>query len=169
MIADVYVGVGSNMDHPVRRCREAGARLAEAGGVNLVASSSLYRTEPLGYQEQDWFVNGVYHLRTSLSPMDLLTLLQGIELEMGKRVLTRWGPRVIDLDLLLYGDLRVDRPGLQVPHPRMHQRRFVLKPLSEIAPGLRHPVLKVSVVDLLARLGEEQKVELLEKLKGTPM
>lgn len=160
---DVYVGIGSNLEDPVEQCLEARARLAGAEGVSLIRSSSLYRSEPVGFSEQDWFVNAVCHLRTELDAHDLLRALQGIERDMGKRVPFRWGPRIIDLDLLLYGDQTIDESGLQVPHPRMHERRFVLQPMVEIAPSVEHPLLKVSMEKLLARLGEGQKVELIER------
>ena len=160
---DVYVGIGSNLEDPVERCLEARARLAGEKRVSLICSSSLYRSEPVGFSEQDWFVNAVCHLRTELDAHDLFGALQGIERDMDKRVPFRWGPRIIDLDLLLYGDQTIGEPGLQVPHPRMHERRFVLLPLVEIAPFVEHPLFKVSMEKLLARLGEGQKVELIER------
>lgn len=161
MAEDVFIGIGSNLGNPLDRCREAGRRLSAAEGVSLVTVSSLYRTEPVGPAKQGWFVNGVCRLSTSLSPLELLRCMKGIEAEMGKRVEYRWGPRVIDLDLLLYGESVVDLPDLQVPHLRMHVRRFVLQPLLEISPDLRHPVLKKSVKQLLSQLKEDKRIEFL--------
>ena len=163
MTTEVYIGVGSNLRRPEQRCREAERRLAASPKIQMVGVSSLYWTEPVGYVEQDRFVNGVYHLSTDLDPIPLLRLVQSIESEMGKQVKFRWGPREIDLDLLLYGNEVITRPELQVPHPRMHLRRFVLQPLTEIAPQALHPVFKMNAAELLSLLGEEQQVEPLRK------
>jgi len=165
MNRDVYIGVGSNLGEPVRMCCEAAKRSAGIEEVEFMKSSSLYRTEPVGYHDQEWFVNAVFHLQTGLDPSGLMRSLQAVERDMGKQVEFRWGPRIIDLDILLYGDEVIDVPGLQVPHPRMHERRFVLEPMVEIAPGLLHPVLKKSMVELLSLSGDEQKVELIGGLE----
>ncbi|HPC04373.1 MAG TPA: 2-amino-4-hydroxy-6-hydroxymethyldihydropteridine diphosphokinase [Syntrophales bacterium] len=158
--------MGSNLDQPADKCREAMGHLAALEHSRLIRVSSLYRTEPLGIADQDWFVNAVAEIRTTLPPRDLLSALLHIESLMGRVRAGRWGPRVIDLDLLLYGQSVIDEPGLTVPHPELHKRRFVLVPLNEIAPYAVHPVFGISVRGLLDRLaGSGGKVEFLG---GTP-
>ncbi|MBO8142062.1 MAG: dihydropteroate synthase [Firmicutes bacterium] len=135
--ARAFVGLGANVGEPLARLREALARLDRLPGTRVVRRSSVYRTEPVGPVAQPWFFNMVVEMQTDLDPVRLLAELLQIEAEMGRVRQTRWGPRVIDLDLLLYGDETVDRPGCQVPHPESHRRRFVLEPLAEIAPDVR--------------------------------
>jgi 2-amino-4-hydroxy-6-hydroxymethyldihydropteridine diphosphokinase len=112
--------------------------------------SSLYETEPVDLHEQPWFLNCVVEGETKVSAQELLRALRGIEKEMGSKKLVAKGPRLIDLDILLYGDEAIDTPELQVPHPRMHLRKFVLVPLAEIAPNLKHPSWSGTAADLLA-------------------
>lgn len=146
----------------MERCREAVGLLVALENTRLIRVSPLYRTEPLGIREQDWFVNAVAEIRTALPPRELLSALLHIENRMGRVRARRWGPRVIDLDLLLYGQSVIEEPGLTVPHPELHKRRFVLVPLNEIAPYAVHPVFGISVKSLLDRLaGEGGKVEFL--------
>ena len=114
--------------------------LAAEPGVELRALSSLRETEPVGYLDQPRFVNGAAELETTFSPRELLDRMLAVERALGReRTGPRFGPRTIDLDLLLYGDERIDEPGLQVPHPRLHERRFALEPLAELDPGLELP------------------------------
>lgn len=135
-----YIGLGSNLDDPVRQIRTALAALAEIPGSRLVASSALYQNPPMGPQQQPEFVNAVAGLLTGLSPEELLTAMQSIELAQGRRRDgPRWGPRTLDLDLLLFGDRRLQSASLTVPHPGLAERPFVLLPLLELAPGLRLP------------------------------
>lgn len=138
-----YVGLGSNLDHPADHVRAALEELQRLPETSLAAASSLYRSRPVGYAAQPDFVNAVAALRTALEPLALLRALQAIEARHGReRASARSfpnGPRTLDLDLLLYGDARLDQPGLTVPHPRMHERAFVLKPLLEIAPQAEIP------------------------------
>ena len=134
-----YIGVGANLGD-----REAGIftalrALDALPTIKVVQASSLYETAPVGVTDQPLFLNGVAAVRTSLAPRGLLDVLLDIENKMGRVRTLRWGPRVIDLDLLLYGDVRVAEPGLDVPHPRLRERGFVLVPLAEIAPTLRLP------------------------------
>jgi 2-amino-4-hydroxy-6-hydroxymethyldihydropteridine diphosphokinase len=137
----VYVGVGANLGTPRETIAAALALLDQDSDVELVAVSTLQETDPVGYEEQPRFLNGVVQLGTELSPQELLARLLAIETRLG-RVRgegPRFGPRTIDLDLLLYGEETIDEPGLTLPHPRLHERRFVLEPLAELDPALEVP------------------------------
>jgi len=139
------------------------ALLGEAPQVELLRRASLYETEPVGVHHQRWFINTVVELETTLSPQELLDLCKRIERALGRVDRGRWGPREIDLDLLLYGELVLDDPdrGLVLPHPELHRRRFVLVPLVELAPELVHPKLGVPLVELLANLTDQKRVRRL--------
>lgn len=163
-MADVYLGLGSNLGDKVVNLREA---LSLLGGkrdsdVTLLAVSSLYRTEPVGYLDQDWFLNAAAHVETALSPRELLNRLLAIEQELGRVRTVRNGPRIIDLDILLWDDLVVNEDGLVIPHPRLHQRLFALDPLAELAPDRLHPVFGKSIAacraELALRSGNESAV-----------
>jgi 2-amino-4-hydroxy-6-hydroxymethyldihydropteridine diphosphokinase len=135
-----YIGIGSNLDDPVAQVQTALAALARLPDSRLAASSGLYASTPMGLPDQPDYINAVAALDTGLSATVLLTGLLRIEAEQGReRSGERWGPRTLDLDLLLYGDEMIDRPGLQVPHPGLHQRDFVIIPLAEIAGNLNVP------------------------------
>jgi len=151
-VAKAFVGIGSNLGEPERQIAAALDLLRAQEGIDVVAVSSFRETEPVGYLEQPNFVNGAAALETALSPRELLDRLLAIELELGRRrdEGPRFGPRTIDLDLLLYGDETVDEPGLTVPHPRLAERRFALEPLAELDPSLEIPG-HGSVQALLAR------------------
>jgi 2-amino-4-hydroxy-6-hydroxymethyldihydropteridine diphosphokinase len=155
-----YIGIGANIGSPVEQCRDAVLRLSDVPGITVLRTSSLYRTEPVGPQGQDWFINAVSELRVRISPRKLFEALKTIEKLMGRTEETRWGPRVIDLDLLLYGQSVINEEGLVVPHPELHKRRFVLEPLCEIASYTIHPLFNVSARGLLDRLSENGRVEL---------
>ena len=147
-----YVGLGSNVGDRERMLWSAVHMLAFNPEVDVVAVSSFRETAPVGLLDQPDFLNGAVALRTELQPRALLDLLLAVELELGRtRDGPRFGPRTIDLDLLLYGDEIVDEPGLTVPHPRLHERRFALEPLAELDPALTVPEMG-SVQALLARL-----------------
>lgn len=136
----VYIGLGSNLATPLEQLRSALAALAALPHTALVAQSSFYASDPLGPADQPRYVNAVAALATELSPLALLDALQTIELEQGRtRKAERWGPRTLDLDILLFGQRQLDEPRLTVPHYHMHARAFVLYPLAEIAPDLRLP------------------------------
>lgn len=140
LLVPAYVGLGSNLDDPVRQVRNALAELARLPRTHLVASSSLYRSPPMGPPDQPDFVNAVAGLLTTLSPEELLHATQAIEDAHGRRRgAPRWGPRTLDLDLLLYGELRRTDAALTLPHAGLAERPFVLIPLLELAPGLRLP------------------------------
>jgi 2-amino-4-hydroxy-6-hydroxymethyldihydropteridine diphosphokinase len=148
-----YVGLGSNLGDREQTLRAAVAALAAQPAVEVVALSSLIDTEPVGYTAQPRFLNGVAALDTDLSARELLELLLEVERSFGRRRddVPPQGPRTLDLDLLLYGEGEIDEPGLRVPHPRLHERGFVLGPLAEVAPGLEVPG-RGRVEALLARL-----------------
>ena len=136
----VYIGLGSNLATPIEQLRSALAALAALPQTDLIAQSSFYSSDPLGPADQPRYVNAVAALDTELSPLALLDALQTIELEQGRtRKAERWGPRTLDLDILLFGERRLDEPRLTVPHYHMHARAFVLYPLAEIAPDLKLP------------------------------
>lgn len=147
-----YLGLGANLSDPEEQLQEALERLNLACEVEVTRVSTFYRNPPLGPENQPWYINAVARVRTRLGPEELLRLLQQIEADMGRVRGERWGPRIIDLDLLLYNGEVIFTPNLVVPHPEMHRRGFVLAPLAEIAPRAWHPVLGESVEDLLAKL-----------------
>jgi len=153
-----YLSLGSNVGDREKNLRDAIARLETAGCIAAV--SSFYETEPVEFTGQAWFLNCALVLATDKTPAQLLAALLAIEQEMGRRRSqeSRKGPRTIDLDILLFGDSVVESPELTIPHPAMHQRRFVLEPLAEIAPEAKHPVLKQTVRELLQALPAGQKV-----------
>lgn len=136
-----YVGLGANLGPREVTLLRAADLLAAADGVEVVAVSQLRETDPVGVVEQPPFLNGAIALDTSLSPRAVLELLLEIEEELGRVRGERWGPRTVDLDLLVYGDERVDEDGLHVPHPRLHERRFALEPMAELDPELVIPGL----------------------------
>lgn len=141
-----YLGLGSNLDDRRANLEAALARLAELGTVRAV--SSFYETEPVELPQQPWFLNCAVALETELMPKQLLGRLLGIEQALGRRRLQPKGPRLIDIDILLFGSSVVDAAGLTIPHPALHERRFALEPLAEIAPDARHPVFKRTVREL---------------------
>jgi 2-amino-4-hydroxy-6-hydroxymethyldihydropteridine diphosphokinase len=147
-----YLGLGGNLGDPPRQLTDALQRLDAAEEVEVTRTSSFYRTPPLGPPDQPWYVNAAARVRTRLGPEELLRLLHRVEAALGRVRGERWGPRSIDLDLLLYNGEVIFAPDLVVPHPEMHRRAFVLAPLAEIAPRAWHPVLKKSAGDLLAEL-----------------
>jgi 2-amino-4-hydroxy-6-hydroxymethyldihydropteridine diphosphokinase len=147
----VYVGLGANLGPREITLLRAVDLLAETEGVEVQAVSQLRETEPVGVVDQPLVLNGAVVLNTSLSPRELLDRLLEIERELGRVRDVRWGPRVVDLDLLVYGDQQIDEPGLRVPHPRLHERRFALEPLLELDPELDVPGLG-RVEDALAAL-----------------
>ena len=148
-----YVALGSNLGDRAATIRSALAELAASPGVEVVAVSALAETDPVGYADQPRFLNGAAAVETSLPPRELLELLLEIERRHGRvrEGVPAQGPRTLDLDLLLYGEAEIDEPGLRVPHPRLHERAFVLEPLAELDPALEVPG-KGTIQALLARL-----------------
>jgi 2-amino-4-hydroxy-6-hydroxymethyldihydropteridine diphosphokinase len=153
----VYLSLGSNVGDRDENLNAAIAALP-AAGVQVRRVSSFYETEPVDYLDQAWFLNCVVQAETELPLLELLRGLRGIEARMGSKKLIAKGPRLIDIDILLYGQETMDTPELQVPHPRMAQRRFVLVPLAEIAPGLRHPSWPGTAQELLAETPDKSEV-----------
>ena len=157
-----YIGFGSNLGNRRDNCSNAIRALAALPTCRLLQTSSYYETAPVGLVEQPPFINGVVLLETAEDAQWLLHQMLAIETSFGRTRDLKWGPRSIDLDLLFLDDLIIESPELFVPHPLLHERRFVLEPLNEIAPGFRHPCLGKTVAELLADLkGGEQRVEVL--------
>ncbi len=141
-----YVGIGSNLGDRLDFMRRAIDEL-ERDGIVVTDRSSVYESPGIGFEEQPDYLNVVISIQTGLSPSQLLEAMLSVEKRLGRTRERKWGPRTIDLDLLLYGDLIISEPGLEVPHPRMLERGFVLLPLCEINPRIRHPVKDLSVAD----------------------
>ncbi len=145
----VYLSLGSNMGDREQMLAEARKHLSEAG-VDIQRASSIYETEPMDLKDQRSFLNQVVEAWTELFPLQLLGRLQKIELALGRKRLVAKGPRTLDIDILLFGGFVIESLNLEVPHPRMQERRFVLEPMVELAPDLRHPVSRLTMKELLA-------------------
>ena len=157
----VYLSLGSNLGDREENLRTAIAKLAEVG--NVVAISSFYETEPVEVAAQPWFMNCAVKLDTEKMPRQLMAAILALEQGMGRQRRQNKGPRTIDIDVLLFGSSVIELPSLTVPHPRMHQRRFVLEPLAEVAPDLRHPVFKRTIRELRDALPAGQAVRKVSK------
>lgn len=151
-----YIGVGANLGDKEENIKEAIEKINLSGLAQVIKVANMYETKPVGYLEQDDFLNTVLEIKTLLDPRDLIKLLLKIEKELKRERVIKWGPRTIDLDILLYDDLVTDFEEVIIPHPRMHERMFVLKPLSDIAPYLMHPVLNKRIYQLVEELKEYQ-------------
>jgi len=152
----VYISVGSNIGNALAHCLKGISKIQKIPGVQLDKTSTFYKTEPVDYTDQKWFVNAVVKIRTSLEPIQLFNLLKSIEKEEGRTENgIRFGPRVLDLDILFFDDLILDTPDLTIPHTRMQNRRFVLKPLCDINPDFVHPVLNENMRNLLENSGKK--------------
>lgn len=149
----------------MQNCKDAVERISRINEIQLTGISSFYCSEPVGIENQSWFVNAVVEIKTTLAASKLLHVLRSIENKMGRTREIKGGPRIIDLDLLFYGQDVIDEAELTVPHPEIHKRRFVLEPLNEIASYFIHPAFGVSVRGLKDRLNDQKVVILLEKNK----
>jgi 2-amino-4-hydroxy-6-hydroxymethyldihydropteridine diphosphokinase len=153
------IGIGSNLGDKIRNCEAAIDWLEGIDQNRVLKRSSFYKTEPVGYAEQDWFVNCVIKVETAFGPAELLRSLKRGEKALGRRKTFGWGPRVIDLDILLFNGESFTGAELEIPHRRLHERAFVLVPLCEIDPEAVHPGLKKTASELLEDLGEFEGVE----------
>jgi 2-amino-4-hydroxy-6-hydroxymethyldihydropteridine diphosphokinase len=155
----VYLALGSNIGDRQKNLRQA-VRLLSESGIAIAKISSIYETEPVDFLDQAWFLNAVLVAQTNLSASELLSTLRRIESQMGSKKAFAKGPRLIDLDILLYGNDTIATADLQVPHPRMLLRNFVLIPLAEIAPALRHPAWPATAAELLSRSSDPSVVRI---------
>jgi len=149
-----YIGIGSNLGNREENCDKSIQLIEEDSRIKITKRSSMSETEPWGIKDQPKFINMAVEIVTDLKPKALLSLLKKIETESGRSPGRRWGPRVIDLDILFYDDLVLKIPGLEIPHPEICKRDFVLIPLKEIAPEKLHPVLKKKIKELLQEMPE---------------
>lgn len=162
----VLIGFGSNEGEPLKTCLDAVERLKVLHPLFRVSGvSPFYRTKPVGPVEQEWFVNGVVVGETSLGPDELFSLLQAVEHEFGRVRAVRWGPRTLDLDILAQGNRVLHGPQLTIPHPRLHERLFVLAPLADIDPSWIHPTLKRSAAQMLAELLASDRTQEIKPLE----
>lgn len=154
-IVTAYIGLGSNLGDREASLNSAVALLGQVNGIEVTAVSSYYNTDPVGYEQQPDFLNAAVEIKTALSADELLQVCMRIEKELRRERIIRWGPRTIDMDILLYGDRIINEEHLIIPHPRMHERNFVLKPLNEIAPKAVHPVYRQTVCEMYHKTEQE--------------
>ena len=163
MTHTAYIGIGSNLGNPGKNCVEAIEKIAKNEDIKIVSKSSFYQTSPIGHIKQNWFVNSVVKIDTLLNPKELLLALLNIESEMGRVRKEKWGPRLIDLDLLFYDNLILNQEDIILPHPEIQKRKFVLVPLNEIAENLIHPISKKTIETLLQELSDDAEVKKLTR------
>ena len=153
-MVEAYIAIGSNIGDREANIKKAFDALKKR--IQIVKTSSLYETKPMYIEDQGWFLNCALKVETDLAPKELLKFLKNIEQKLGRKTVKRNGPRIIDLDILFYGDQILKEDDLQVPHPKIGERPFVLVPLAEIAPNLIHPVNKKTIVDMLSELNYDK-------------
>lgn len=161
---DVFLGIGSNVGERVHFLASAVQKLKTLPSTDLVKLSSVYETEPVGIKEQNNFLNAALWIRTSIEVRDFHAHTKAFEKEIGRQKSVRWGPREIDIDILLFADLVLAEPNLRIPHRDMLARKFVLQPLAEIAPKAIHPTSRISISELLAQCTDQSAVDRSEKL-----
>lgn len=154
----VFLGLGSNIGDKHHNLSLAISELTQTPGITLLNTSSFYKSAPWGYEDQDWFLNGVVEISTTLSPHELLHAVKDIESRMGRKPAPQWGPRLIDIDILLYNQEIIQTPELTIPHPFVTERLFVLIPLLELDPDLRHPQTNVPLKYSLQKLDQQGKI-----------
>ena len=153
-----YISVGSNIGDKLLNCRKGISALTKSGKSVITGQSNFYKTEPVDYTDQDWFVNSVVKIETTFDPFQLLYELKIIEKDAGRTEdPIRYGPRILDLDIIFYDDIVINSSGLIIPHPKIHKRRFVLKPICDINPKFIHPVLKMDMQYLLNNLDDKKQ------------
>ncbi len=162
MQTDVYLALGSNLGDRERNL-DIALRQLEASGLHIVQVSSIYETEPVGYRDQDWFLNMAARAETDLQPLQALQIIRQIEADLGRERKILNGPRTIDIDILFWGGEVIDTPELTVPHPRLQERRFVLLPLADVGGRFVHPVMKISVQELLKELKSSEQVRVFKE------
>ena len=161
-----YIGIGSNLGTPEKNCTKAIEKISNTKDIKIISKSSFYQTEPIGGVQQGWFVNSAIEIETDLSPENLLSVLLNLELAMGRIRKEKWGPRLIDLDLLFYGNLVLENKSLILPHPEIQNRKFVLVPMSEIAENLIHPTLTKTIKTLHQ---ESSDITIVKKVKRSTL
>ena len=159
-----FIGIGSNLGDKQKACLQAVEQIGRIPESRLLRCSGWYLTKPVGVEGQDWYVNGVVSIETALGPLELLRQLQRVEKEMGRIRKVRWETRVIDLDILFFDQAILTEEDLKIPHPRVHERRFTLLPLLELAPDFVHPVLDLSVRELLEQLDPQEQEVILSRI-----
>ena len=164
MTHTAYIGIGSNLGTPGKNCTKAIERISADHDIKIISKSSFYQTAPIGNIEQNWFINSAIKIDTQLTPRELLSALLSIESEMGRIRKEKWGPRLIDLDLLFYDNIILNQKGITLPHPEIQKRKFVLIPLHEIAEDLIHPTLKKTIKTLLKESPDDAVVKKLTGL-----
>jgi len=152
------ISVGSNIGDKQANCQQGIDRLLASGKASLVKTSRFYRTSPVDFLDQDWFVNAAVKIETGFEPVELLDTLQSIQQQAGRlKGGIRFGPRILDLDIIFYDQLVMKTPLLEIPHPRMHKRRFVLQPICDIDPDIVHPLLNIPLKSLLNQLDDNEQ------------
>ncbi|HVP36554.1 MAG TPA: 2-amino-4-hydroxy-6-hydroxymethyldihydropteridine diphosphokinase [Terriglobales bacterium] len=162
-MAIAYLCLGSNLGNKINNLNQALKEIKNLKMVKVLRASSIYETEPVGFKDQSWFLNAAVKIKTKLPPLSLLYLLQGIERKLGRVKGKRWGPRKVDLDILLYNNVILKDVKLTLPHPQMHKRRFVLIPLVELGSRWKHPSLNLTPKMLLDKIKTSQQVRLSEE------
>lgn len=153
----IFLGLGSNEGNRRQNLENCVSEIKKTALMKIIKCSSIYESEPVGYLNQRWFLNAVAKVETDIPPLELLMIVKEIEIKMGRKVTRRWGPRVIDVDILTYGDKIITSERLTIPHPEMHNRKFVLISLAEIAPSFIHPQKKITIEKMI-KLCPENKV-----------